>query len=165
MTETPPTGDVRDAIVGGSVTATTQAANFPAAASVCGSATNPGAPIIFGIGTGGTALSSFTTAQPADAVGPSFPLDLAAGLLAAYAAAACLLLRDKPGRAVPAGSLLARTTATLRMPATVQPAFLYAVAFSVYLPTYLANAYDLGRSDAAGPSSNSTSCPASAAVG
>ncbi|MFB7256226.1 MFS transporter [Streptomyces nojiriensis] len=110
---------------------------------------------IFGIGTGGTALSSFTTVQLADSVGPSFPFDLVAGLLAVYAVAACLLLRDKPGRAVPAGSLLARTTATLRMPATVQLAFLYAVAFggfvafSVYLPTYLANAYDLGRSDAA----------------
>ncbi|WP_406306614.1 MFS transporter [Streptomyces sp. NBC_00879] len=110
---------------------------------------------IFGIGTGGTALSSFTTVQLADAVGHAFPFDVVAGLLAVYAVAAHLLLRDKPGRAVPAGSLLARTTATLRMPATVQLALLYAVAFggfvafSVYLPTYLNSAYGLGRSDAA----------------
>lgn len=110
---------------------------------------------VFGIGTGGTAVSSFTTVQLAEALAPSFPFDLVAGLLAVYAVAAYLLLRDKPGRAVPAGSLLARTTATLRMPATVQLAFLYAVAFggfvafSVYLPAYLTNAYDLGRSDAA----------------
>ncbi|MCX4585782.1 nitrate/nitrite transporter [Streptomyces sp. NBC_01481] len=110
---------------------------------------------IFGIGTGGTALSSFTTVQLAEAVARSFPFDLVAGLLAGYALAARLLLRDKPGRAVPAGSLLARTTATLRMPATVQLALLYAVAFggfvafSVYLPTYLNSAYGLGRSDAA----------------
>lgn len=46
-------------------------------------------------------------------------------------------------------------SATLRMPATVQLAVLYAVAFggfvafSVYLPTYLTSAYGLGRSDAA----------------
>ncbi|MGW0748140.1 MFS transporter [Streptomyces sp. NPDC002587] len=110
---------------------------------------------IFGIGTGGTALSSFTTVQLADAVGPAFPFDLVAGLLVAYAAAAHLLLRDRPDRVVPAGSLLARTTETLRMPATWQLAFLYAVAFggfvafSVYLPTYLTTAYGLGRSDAA----------------
>ncbi|WP_217505056.1 MFS transporter [Streptomyces lunaelactis] len=110
---------------------------------------------VFGIGTGGTALSSFTTVQLADAVGRSFPFDLVAVLLAAYAVAAHLLLRDKPGRAVAAGSLVARTAATLRMPATLQLAFLYAmsfggfVAFSVYLPTYLTTAYDLGRSDAA----------------
>ncbi|HET6359902.1 MFS transporter [Streptomyces sp.] len=110
---------------------------------------------IFGIGTGGTALSSFTTVQLADAVGHAFPFDVVAGLLAVYAVAARFLLRDKPDRAVPAGSLLARTTATLRMPATLQLAFLYAVAFggfvafSVYLPTYLTGAYDLGRSDAA----------------
>lgn len=110
---------------------------------------------IFGIGTGGTALSSFTTVQLADAVARSFPFDLVAGLLAVYAVVARLLLRDKPGRAVAAGSLPARTWATLRMPATLQLAFLYAmsfggfVAFSVYLPTYLTAAYDLGRSDAA----------------
>ncbi|MFF3459563.1 nitrate/nitrite transporter [Streptomyces sp. NPDC002730] len=110
---------------------------------------------IFGIGTGGTALSSFTTVQLADAFARSFPFDLVAGLLAGYALAARLLLRDRPGRAVGAGSLLARTRATLRMPATLQLAFLYAmsfggfVAFSVYLPTYLTTAYDLGRSDAA----------------
>ncbi|MEU3918241.1 MFS transporter [Streptomyces sp. NPDC029004] len=110
---------------------------------------------IFGIGTGGTALSSFTTVQLADAVGHAFPFDVVAGLLAVYAVAARRLLRDNPDRAVPAGSLLARTTATLRMPATLQLAFLYAVAFggfvafSVYLPTYLTGAYDLGRSDAA----------------
>ncbi|WP_418961614.1 MFS transporter [Streptomyces tritici] len=110
---------------------------------------------IFGIGTGGTALSSFTTVQLGDAAGYAFPFDLVAGLLAAYAVAAHLLLRDKPGRAVAAGSLLARTATTLRLPATVQLAFLYAVAFggfvafSVYLPTYLTTAYGLGRSDAA----------------
>ncbi|MFF8381618.1 nitrate/nitrite transporter [Streptomyces sp. NPDC015661] len=110
---------------------------------------------IFGIGTGGTALSSFTTVQLTDAVGPAFPFDLVAGLLAVYAVVARFLLHDRPGRATAAGSLLSRTTQAARTPATWQLAFLYAVsfggfvAFSVYLPTYLTRAHDLGRSDAA----------------
>ncbi|WP_426570567.1 MFS transporter [Streptomyces canus] len=110
---------------------------------------------IFGIGTGGTAISAFTTVQLADAVDRSFPFTLVAGILAVYAVTAHFLLRDQPDRTIPAGSLLARTTATLRMPTAWQLAFLYAmafggfVAFSVYLPTYLTTAYDLGRSDAA----------------
>ncbi|MDW4906701.1 MFS transporter [Streptomyces sp. ADMS] len=110
---------------------------------------------IFGIGTGGTAISAFTTVQLADAVASSFPFTLVAGILAVYAVTAHFLLRDQPERAVPVGSLLARTTATMRMRTTWQLAFLYAVAFggfvafSVYLPTYLTTAYDLGRSDAA----------------
>ncbi|WP_171111632.1 MULTISPECIES: MFS transporter [Streptomyces] len=110
---------------------------------------------IFGIGTGGTAISAFTTVQLADAVDRSFPFTLVAVILALYAVTAHFLLRDRPERAIPAGSLLARTTATLRMPTAWQLAFLYAmafggfVAFSVYLPTYLTTAYALGRSDAA----------------
>ncbi|MFD7766140.1 nitrate/nitrite transporter [Streptomyces sp. NPDC059787] len=109
---------------------------------------------IFGIGTGGTAVSAFTTVQLADAVDRSFPFTLVAVILAGYAVTAHFLLRDQPERAVPGGSLLARTTATLRMPTAWQLAFLYAVAFggfvafSVYLPTYLTTAYGLGRSDA-----------------
>ncbi|GAA3047318.1 NarK/NasA family nitrate transporter [Streptomyces roseofulvus] len=110
---------------------------------------------VFGIGTGGTALSAFTTVQLADAVGPAFPFDLVAGCLAVYAGASWLLLRDRPDRATAAGSLLSRTALAVRTPSTWQLAFLYAVAFggfvafSVYLPTYLTRAYDLGRSDAA----------------
>jgi NNP family nitrate/nitrite transporter-like MFS transporter len=110
---------------------------------------------IFGIGTGGTAISAFTTVQLADAVAGSFPFTLVAGILAVYAVTAHFLLRDQPERAVPVGSLLARTAATMRMRTTWQLAFLYAVAFggfvafSVYLPTYLTTAYGLGRSDAA----------------
>ncbi|EMF29698.1 major facilitator superfamily protein [Streptomyces gancidicus BKS 13-15] len=109
---------------------------------------------VFGIGTGGTAVSAFTTVQLAGAVDRSFPFTLVAVILAGYAVTAHFLLRDQPERAVPGGSLLTRTTATLRMPTAWQLAFLYAVAFggfvafSVYLPTYLTTAYGLGRSDA-----------------
>jgi NNP family nitrate/nitrite transporter-like MFS transporter len=110
---------------------------------------------VFGAGMGGTAISAFTTVQLADEYGRNFPFDVVAAVLAGYAVVASLTLRDRPGRAIAGGSMLARTMATLRMPATIQLSFLYAVAFggfvafSVYLPTYLTIAFDLQRSDAA----------------
>ncbi|MCE3554091.1 MFS transporter [Pseudonocardia sp. RS11V-5] len=110
---------------------------------------------IFGVGMGGTALSSFTTVQLAEALGPSFPFDLVAVVLVVYSVVAWLLLRDRPDRPVPAGTMGNRLRATLRLPATMQLSFLYAVAFggfvafSVYLPTYLVSAYHLDKSDAA----------------
>lgn len=110
---------------------------------------------IFGAGTGGTAVSAFTTVQLTEAAGRSVSFDLVAAILAAFAVAAALLLRDHPGLAGSTGSIVARTWATLRTPAAIQMAFLYAVsfggfvAFSVYLPTYLTAAFGLARSDAA----------------
>jgi NNP family nitrate/nitrite transporter-like MFS transporter len=110
---------------------------------------------VFGAGMGGTAISAFTTVQLAGAVGRSFPFDLVAVVLVVYAALAALLLRDRPDRAVPPGTMLSRLASTLRMPVTWQMSFLYAVAFggfvafSVYLPTYLTTTFGLTRSDAA----------------
>ncbi|WP_240645887.1 nitrate/nitrite transporter [Georgenia sp. SYP-B2076] len=110
---------------------------------------------IFGMGTAGTAVSAFTTVHIVDAFGRPAPFVLVAVLLAAYAALARAALRDAAGRQAPAGSLAARTLATLKIPATGQLSLIYAmgfggfVAFSVYLPTYLINAYDLTRGDAA----------------
>ena len=111
---------------------------------------------IFGIGMGGTAISAFTTVRLADAGERSLPFIIVACVLAAYAVVSWLALRDAPGRTPgAAGGLLARTWATLRLPATLQLSWLYAVgfggfvAFSVYLPTFLANAYDLTTADAA----------------
>jgi NNP family nitrate/nitrite transporter-like MFS transporter len=110
---------------------------------------------IFGAGTFGTAISSFTTVQLSDWLGRAAPFVLVAVVLAGYAAVARAMLRDAPGRVVATGSMLARTWATLRRPVTLELSWLYAiafggfVAFSVYLPTYLVNAYDLDRSDAA----------------
>jgi MFS transporter, NNP family, nitrate/nitrite transporter len=110
---------------------------------------------IFGMGMGGTAISAFTTVQLAESVGRSFPFDLVAIVLAIYAVVSYVFLRDRPDRAIAGGSMLARTTATLKISATWQLAFLYAVAFggyvafSVYLPTYLTTAFGLERSDAA----------------
>lgn len=108
---------------------------------------------IFGVGMGGTALSAFTTIRLGDAYGRSAPFLLVAVLLGLYAVVAVLLLRSPPGLSAPGGSFLQRTT--LRLPATSQLSLLYAVgfggfvAFSVYLPTYLRNAYELTVGDAA----------------
>ncbi|WP_051515521.1 MFS transporter [Candidatus Blastococcus massiliensis] len=111
---------------------------------------------VFGAGMGGTAISAFSTVQLRDAVGPEFPFVLVAVLLAGYAVVSWLLLRDAPDRPPPAGgSFLRRTWETFRLPITLQLSFLYAVgfggfvAFSVYLPTYLRDAFDLEPGDAA----------------
>ncbi|MDD7939532.1 MFS transporter [Actinomycetospora lutea] len=110
---------------------------------------------VFGAGMGGTAIAAFTTVQLSAAMGPAFPFDLVAGVLLAYAVVAWLLLRDRPDRPVAPGSLWTRLGAVLRLPATWQLSFLYAVAFggfvafSVYLPTYLTSAYGLEKADAA----------------
>ena len=110
---------------------------------------------LFGIGMGGTALSAFTTVRLADAYGRETPFVLVACVLAVFGTVAWLVARDAPGRPPSVGGFWARTMATLRLPATTQLALLYAVgfggfvAFSVYLPTYLKNAYELTPADAA----------------
>jgi NNP family nitrate/nitrite transporter-like MFS transporter len=110
---------------------------------------------LFGIGMGGTAISAFTTVRLADAHGRSTPFVIVAAVLAVYGLLALVLLRDAPGRPTVTGGFWARLISTLRLPATVQLSALYAVgfggfvAFAVYLPTYLKNAYDLTPGDAA----------------
>jgi NNP family nitrate/nitrite transporter-like MFS transporter len=111
---------------------------------------------IFGAGMGGTAISAFTTVQLRRSIGLEFPFTLVAILLAGYAVVAWLVLRDAPDRPAPAGgSMLTRTWETFRLPVTLQLSFLYAVgfggfvAFSVYLPTYLRDAFGLDAGDAA----------------
>jgi len=110
---------------------------------------------LFGIGMGGTAVSAFTTVRLADAYGRETPFLIVAAVLAGYGVLALLFIREAPGRPTTSGSFLARLVSTIRMRATVQLSILYAVgfggfvAFSVYLPTYLRNAYDLTPVDAA----------------
>lgn len=109
---------------------------------------------IFGAGMGGTAISAFTTVQLAGTFGRTAPFVLVAVVLAVYTVVAALLLRSPPGRVAPTGSFVERTLRTVRLPATSQLSLLYAVgfggfvAFSVYLPTYLRNAYELEVQDA-----------------
>lgn len=110
---------------------------------------------IFGAGMGGTAISAFTTVWLKDTFSLQFPFTLVAVLLAVYSVVSYLLLRDAPGRTVATGGVVRRTWDTFRLPVTLQMSFLYAVgfggfvAFSVYLPTYLKDAYGLTPGDAA----------------
>ena len=110
---------------------------------------------IFGVGMGGTALSAFTTVKLVEAHSLSFPFTLVACVLMGYGVIAWLFIRESPVRTVATGAFWARTWTTMKMKVTLQLSFLYAVgfggfvAFSVYLPTYLQNAYALDKSDAA----------------
>lgn len=110
---------------------------------------------VFGAGMGGTAISALTTVKLVDANSMSTPFLITAAVLAVYAVAAALLLRDAPGRIVPTEPLARRLAATVRLPITWQASALYAVAFggyvafSVYLPTYLKTGYGLTQADAA----------------
>jgi NNP family nitrate/nitrite transporter-like MFS transporter len=110
---------------------------------------------IFGAGMGGTAISALTTVKLYTGMGEKSPFLITAVALAIYAVAAWLVLRDAPGRQSPAGSLMSRLAANARLPISWQACILYAVAFggyvafSVYLPSYLKTAYDLGAADAA----------------
>jgi NNP family nitrate/nitrite transporter-like MFS transporter len=110
---------------------------------------------LFGMGMGGTAISALTTVKLVDAHGIHTPFLLVAIALAVYAVVAAVVLRDAPGRVAPAEKTLARLAATAKLAVTWQAAALYAVgfggyvAFSVYLPTYLKNAYALTQDDAA----------------
>ena len=110
---------------------------------------------VFGAGMGGTAISALTTVKLVNAHGIHAPFLLVAIILAAYGVLAALLMRDAPGRAVPTESAWRRLIATSKLAVTWQAAALYAVgfggyvAFSVYLPTYLKNAYSLTQTDAA----------------
>jgi NNP family nitrate/nitrite transporter-like MFS transporter len=111
---------------------------------------------VFGAGMGGTAISAFTTVRLSDAVGEAFPFVLVAVLLTVYGVVGAVLIRDAPTRPTPPpGSVLARTWRTMRLGVTVRASAMYAlgfggfVAFSVYLPTYLKNAYELSQEGAA----------------
>ena len=110
---------------------------------------------IFGMGMGGTAISALTTVKLTAHGSIHTPFLIVAGALAVYGVAAALILRDAPNRPVPAQPALARLAATVKLGVTWQASALYAVAFggfvafSVYLPTYLKNAYLLTQTDAA----------------
>jgi NNP family nitrate/nitrite transporter-like MFS transporter len=110
---------------------------------------------VFGMGMGGTAISALTTVKLVEHLGLAAPFVITAVALFGYAIVAALVLRDAPGRAVPTLPLGQRLAATVRLPITWRASALYAVgfggyvAFSVYLPTYLKNAYTLSQADAA----------------
>jgi MFS transporter, NNP family, nitrate/nitrite transporter len=109
---------------------------------------------IFGAGMGGTAISALTTVKLADAHSLHTPFLITAIALVTYGIVAAVVLRDAPDRHVPTESLGSRLRGAAALRITWQAAALYAigfggyVAFSVYLPTYLKNAYLLTPTDA-----------------
>ena len=77
---------------------------------------------VFGAGMGGTAISALTTVKLYTDVGRTAPFLITAAVLAAYAVASWLVLRDAPGRVVPTTSLVSRLSANARLPITWQAA-------------------------------------------
>jgi len=110
---------------------------------------------VFGAGMGGTAISALTTVKLVDSHGTAAPFVITAIVLAGFGVLAAFVLRDAPNRTLPTQPLGARLRETVRLPITWRACALYAVgfggyvAFSVYLPTYLKNAYALTQADAA----------------
>jgi MFS transporter, NNP family, nitrate/nitrite transporter len=110
---------------------------------------------IFGAGMGGTAISALSTVKLVQNHGIRTPFVITAIVLAAYGVVAAIVLRDAPGRVVPTESAWHRLVETSKLRITWQASALYAVgfggyvAFSVYLVTYLKNAYALTQNDAA----------------
>ncbi|WP_424215939.1 MFS transporter (plasmid) [Streptomyces sp. BI20] len=108
---------------------------------------------VFGMGTGGVALSGFFTPRIARH-GENLPFLVVAAALAGYAVLAALSLRDRPDRPVPTRSLASRLAGAGRLRVTWELSALYAigfggvVAFGVYLPTYLKTWYALAPTDA-----------------
>lgn len=110
---------------------------------------------IFGAGMGGTAIAAFTTLRIREALGDQAPFVLVAALLAVYAVLARVFLRNSPLWTPSQGNWVATAARTFARPVTLKLSWLYAmgfggfVAFSVYLPTYLHNFYELEMEDAA----------------
>ncbi|MFJ8038930.1 MFS transporter [Kitasatospora sp. NPDC096147] len=108
---------------------------------------------VFGMGMGGVALSGYFTPRLWKH-GENLPFTVLAVALAVYVVLALLLVRDRPGRAVPTAPLTARLAAAGRLRVTWELSALYAigfggiVAFGVYLPTYLKTWYELSPTDA-----------------
>lgn len=108
---------------------------------------------IFGAGMGGTAISALTTVTLFE-MGEALPFVVTAALLAVYAVAAWLIMRDSPGRTAPTTTMMQRLRANITLPVTWQAGVLYSVAFggyvafSVYLPAYLITAHGLDAADA-----------------
>ncbi|MFI6736790.1 nitrate/nitrite transporter [Nonomuraea sp. NPDC050451] len=109
---------------------------------------------VFGAGMGGTALSSFFTPRLVEEFGRAGAHVLMAAVLALMGVIMLGGSRDSPaGSSAGAPALLGMREA-VRIKATWQCAFLYAVtfggfvAFSTYLPTLLQNVYRFAQTDA-----------------
>ncbi|MFJ7209754.1 nitrate/nitrite transporter [Streptomyces sp. NPDC098789] len=108
---------------------------------------------VFGMGTGGVALSGYFTPRMA-AHGENLPFYVVAAALAGYAVLAAVLITDRPDRVASTVSLATRLRRAGGLRITWELSALYAigfggvVAFGVYLPTYLKTWYALAPTDA-----------------
>ncbi|MET9341747.1 MFS transporter [Nonomuraea sp. NPDC003804] len=109
---------------------------------------------VFGAGMGGTALSAFFTPRLVETLGRGPTHLLMAALLAVMGVVMLLAGRNSPTWTPSAEPALPRMRDAMRVTATWQCAFLYAVAFggfvafSTYLPTLLRNVYHLSQTEA-----------------
>ncbi|MDP9861008.1 MULTISPECIES: MFS transporter [Streptosporangium] len=109
---------------------------------------------VFGAGMGGTALSAFLTPRLVESVGRIQTHLLMAVALAAMAVVMLLFSRDSPAWKPSTAPALPRMREAVKLRATWQCAFLYAVAFggfvafSTYLPTLLQNVYGFSQTGA-----------------
>ncbi|GGL32425.1 MFS transporter [Planomonospora parontospora] len=109
---------------------------------------------VFGAGMGGTALSAFLTPRLVEAVGRTQTHLLMAAALAVTGVVMLLLSRNSPDWRPSTEPALPRMRDAMRIKATWQCAFLYAVAFggfvafSTYLPTLLQSVYAFAQTDA-----------------
>ncbi|WP_449066048.1 MFS transporter [Planomonospora algeriensis] len=109
---------------------------------------------VFGAGMGGTALSAFLTPRLVEALGRTQTHLLMAAALAVTGVVMLLLSRNSPDWKPSTEPALPRMRDAMRIKATWQCAFLYAVAFggfvafSTYLPTLLQSVYAFAQTDA-----------------
>lgn len=109
---------------------------------------------IYGMGMGGTALSAFTTVPLTEGLSGQAPFLIVSAVLVVYAIVSYLLMREAPQWTPSTRNIVASTSATMKLGLTWSSSYLYAlsfggyVAFTVYLPVFLQNAYGLEAADA-----------------
>ncbi|MFI6325246.1 nitrate/nitrite transporter [Nonomuraea sp. NPDC050556] len=109
---------------------------------------------VFGAGMGGTALSAFFTPRLVEALGRSATHVLMAVALAAMGVIMLVASKNAPSWQPSTAPALPRMREAMKIKATWQCAFLYAVAFggfvafSTYLPTLLQNVYAFAQTEA-----------------
>ncbi|MEV4244859.1 MFS transporter [Streptosporangium canum] len=109
---------------------------------------------VFGAGMGGTALSAFLTPRLVESAGRMQTHVIMAVALAVMAVVMLLFSRNSPAWKPSTAPALPRMREAMKIKATWQCAFLYAVAFggfvafSTYLPTLLQNVYGFSQTGA-----------------
>ncbi|MFI6904168.1 nitrate/nitrite transporter [Nonomuraea sp. NPDC050394] len=109
---------------------------------------------VFGAGMGGTALSAFFTPRLVESLGRSTTHLIMGAALAVMGVIMLLASRNSPAWQPSTEPALPRMKDAMKIKATWQCAFLYAVAFggfvafSTYLPTLLQNVYEFAQTEA-----------------